>query len=1014
MAIKQISSYKLETLFTEAEKLGHEFLFATDLPNRKKEFHSLPGMDAYARTYSLTDIHAYEILKAEHEVKLYFDIEWKTELGLGITIDDVVASIKKHYQSFFGHELKDEHMMIADASNDQKVSHHLVANNGLYFRDTREIQYFTNYMEINETNEEILRHGWDKGVYTKNRLFRFPNQSKLAEPERPLKMKNGKIKDHLIRRYSHSEFKGYYEFERACDEAKAKAVCRATRAICQGDRIIRSNIPITTDSLHMALGTPNKEREFENAEVNLDNIESMLKCLGNDDYAYQVWFAICCIVKNEGLPYQVFYEWWRTSKTYGKDAEKDPNSTWYSIKNTTGYNIATLRNMLFHKYPNLKKDRVSKLLDQITEPTIVMEKYGYQTEIYCEQYCRPLKPIDTVLRSHLGTGKSTAICDFIKKNNYGSIVCITQRVMFAQFICADFKKAQPEFKLYKDVAKGDRPKEPFIVCQLESLSTIRDSFELVIFDESESNFAQFNSQTMKQNFDLICECFENIMRKAKVVLCADAFVTNRTLCLMKLLRPHTEKLYIQNDYQPYKRVCTRVGKTDKQVTAFFDKFQEDHPNDKNIIMTGSCKNSINLFAKTRGKTILINSYSSDSYATKLQNVNEFWGDARNVIYTPSITVGVSYDPKDTGQQFDNLIMHFTAFSCTVRDMFQGSLRARKIKNNIMYYSHFSSYYGEERPWVFDFDKLMATIKSRDPENKMKDWVKHLWVYNEKELNTNARFHAELIDRYLLICGYTKTKEEIEVDLPESAEEEVQAYKYEDIQRISEGDANEIYIKIVKGEADTIQKLQYIRYTFDHEVLYQHQRIDLEIRKTMFTAYLAHKDKILDRTRNIVFECKKNYIPNRSLYHDNTEQKRESIVVLKGLLGIDNTFDLNQIPSEKIDIVRAYLNQNVDYIQNTWKLTKNFWFNKLTDEPIENKNRRTIGALQTIFSTWCGCDFKKGKRTQKRVNGKRVETASFETVPQPYIKPFIENTKNYIDSIEKYEAQHGSALRDSED
>jgi hypothetical protein len=120
------------------------------------------------------------------------------------------------------------------------------------------------------------------------------------------------------------------------------------------------------------------------------------------------------------------------------------------------------------------------------------------------------------------------------------------------------------------------------------------------------------------------------------------------------------------------------------------------------------------------------------------------------------------------------------------------------------------------------------------------------------------------------------------------------------------------------------------------------------------------------------------------------------------LGIDNTFDLNHIPSEKIDLVRTYLNQNVDYIQNTWKLTKNFWFNKLKDEPIENKNKRTIGALQTIFSTWCGCDFKKGKRTRKRVEGKRVETASFETVPQPYIKPFIENTKNYIDSIEKCE------------
>jgi hypothetical protein len=252
-----------------------------------------------------------------------------------------------------------------------------------------------------------------------------------------------------------------------------------------------------------------------------------------------------------------------------------------------------------------------------------------------------------------------------------------------------------------------------------------------------------------------------------------------------------------------------------------------------------------------------------------------------------------------------------------------------------------------------------------------------------------------------LCGYTKTSDELVVDVPDTEGEDQYAYNYEDIKRIGTGDADEIYIKIVKGEATTNEKLEYIRYTFDYDVLYQYQKIDFEIRKGMFKAYLAHKDKILERTRNIVFECKEKYIPNRSLYHDNIEQKRESIVVLKGLLGIENTFDLNQIPGEKIDVVRNYFNTHVDYIQNTWKLSKNFWFNKLKDEPIENKNRRTIGALQTIFSSWCGCDFKKGKRTRKRVEGKRVETSDFETIPQPYIEKFIENTKNYIGDIREF-------------
>jgi len=990
-----------ELCLQNADKLNHEFVFGTQHPYESKKglyyrYHSVPSVDDYMHKYSLTNQNAFEMIRENREVKLYFDIEWYHE-KVSMQFEEVLASIKNHYNDFFGHELLDQDIMISEACSVDKESYHVIINNGLFFQNNEDIKYFTNYMTENENDERIQQYGFDRGVYTKNRMFRFPFQSKYGS-DRVLKMCNGKVKDHLICRYSHCEFKGYYEFDKQTPIVKTPNSKKEPR-VTKTTTTTTTNINIET--IHKSLGTP--DNEYENHDVNFNSIPEMLECLGNNGVDYSVYFTIACICKNEGVSFEIFDNWCRKSPHFTPSDVDTHHKTWDSINRKVGYNIQTLRNMLYYKYPNIKKDRVSKLLDQITEPTINMEQNGYTHVKYCDKYCRPLEPQDTVLRSHLGTGKSTAICNFIKNNHYNSILCITPRVMFAHSIYGDLKKAEPNFKLYKDVPKAERPKERYMVCQLESLSTIRDMFDLIIFDESESNFAQFNSQTMKENFDLICERFEYIMRNAKTVLCADAFVTNRTMCLLKLLRPNTEKLYIENTYQPYKRVCTRVGSTDKQITAFFDKFQEKNPNDRNIIMTGSCKNSINLFTKTanRGKTILINSYSSDSYATKLQDVNAFWGDATNVIYTPSITVGVSYDPKDTNKEFDNLIMHFSVFSCGVRDMFQGSLRARKIKNNTLYYSNFSSYYGEDRPWVFDFDKLMETIQSRDTENKLKPWVKHLWVYNEKELNTNARYHEQLIDRYLLMCGYTKTNDELVVDIPEDEHEEY-LYNYEDIQRIGTGDADEIYIKIVKGEASTTEKLQYIRYTFDYDVLYQYHKIDIEIRKSMFKAYIAHKDKILERTRNIVFECKDKYIPNRSLYHDNIEQKRESIIVLKNLLGIKNTFDLNEIPSEKIDIVRNYFNEHVDYIQNTWKLTKNFWFNKLKDEPIENKNRRTIGTLQTIFSSWCGSDFKKGKRTRKRVDGKRVEASLFETTPQPYIKNFIENTKKYIEDIKEFE------------
>ena len=695
---------------------------------------------------------------------------------------------------------------------------------------------------------------------------------------------------------------------------------------------------------------------------------------------------------------------------------------------------------------HLLYEKETVLLDQITQPTIDMEKNGYDTETYSQKYCKSIvntskKYEVIVLRSHLGTGKSTAICDLVKQRNFKSILCITPRVMFANSIFADLKKAEPGFKLYKDIHKNDRPKQKFIVCQLESLTTLADDYELVIFDESESNFTQFHSKTTEENFDLITEKFETIMKNALNVLCADAFICNRTLCLMDLLRPKSKKIYIDNTFQPYKRVCNNIGKTDKQMVAFFDKFQKLYPDHRNIIATGSRKNSEALFGKVLDKkeTLLINSYSSDTYAKELQNVNEFWDKYQNVIYTSSITVGVSYDSK---KEFDNLFLHFSCFGCTVRDMFQASLRARNIKNNVLYYSNFSSYYGDDRPWIFEFDKLMETINHREisSEKKLKEWVKHLWCYNEKELNTNARYHEALINRYLLMCGYTKNKldkeleidDEVSVDDDVSVEEYVSvefsvknddyilvdisvvedtpSYEYDKIKNITWDDSEEIYCKIVKGQADTKDKLEYIKHDFNFNVLYKHKKIDLEIRKSMFQAYLQHKDKILEKLRNINYEQDKEYHMRCSMYHDNVEQKRESIMIIKNLLGIENSFDKNLITRDKLEIMRLYFNENVDYIQDTWKLDKKFWFNKLKDEPATNIHKRTIGTLQTIFSKWVGSDFRvykeeketqeKKERTRKRVDKKRVEVSNFETKPQKYIEAFVDNTKNsFSDSKE---------------
>jgi hypothetical protein len=356
--------------------------------------------------------------------------------------------------------------------------------------------------------------------------------------------------------------------------------------------------------------------------------------------------------------------------------------------------------LLKRKFPNEQNERIiaiwkNKIVDQVSKPTIDFAEYGYDTATYNERYCQPLaqqfrKYDDIQLHSHLGTGKTTVICDLIREGNYTSIVCITPRVAFAHSIHASLKKVEDRFVLYKDIPRAERHNERFIVCQMESIHTLGDAFDLVIFDESESNLAQLDSYTIV-DFHLTTTKLEKLMRDAKKTIWSDAFIMDRSLVVCSKLRPNTKKLYIQNTHQPYDRKAWKVGGNAGGFLKFIKVFQSDNPGKRLVIATGSKINSDNIYneLKDECRVLKINSYTSDALTRSLENVNEVWSKYDVVVYTTSITVGISYD--DHKKPFDFLFLHFSCCSSTVRDLFQSSLRAREITNNTLYYSNYSHY-----------------------------------------------------------------------------------------------------------------------------------------------------------------------------------------------------------------------------------------------------------------------------------------------------------------------------------
>jgi hypothetical protein len=439
-----------------------------------------------------------------------------------------------------------------------KQSYHLVVNNGYYFKSTREAKSFVASLKETES-DDIFRDGLDLAPYVTNQSFKMPYQSKHGSNRVQLPH-NGTFRDHLIGRYSWEVFKGHYDTTK---ESTTTTTTKNTRT----KQPKTTTGAATTSTNRLDVGRIVMDKHL--TEADLRDVPSMLAAFGNDDLHWETYFAITCVLKNEEYEFSDFIKWSRLSPT--KHDENTARSTWDDIEKRSEqcYNQNTLRTLLKRKFPSEQNERVfaswrNRIVDQVSKPTINFEEYGYDISSYNERYCQPLakqfqKYDDIQLHSHLGTGKTTVICDLIREGNYTSIVCITPRVAFAHSIHASLKKVEDRFVLYKDIPKAERYKERFVVCQMESIHTLGDAFDLVIFDESESNLAQLNSDTTVVDFHLTTTKLEKLMRDAKKTIWSDAFILDRSLVVCARLRPRTKKLYIQNTHQPYERKAFKVG-----------------------------------------------------------------------------------------------------------------------------------------------------------------------------------------------------------------------------------------------------------------------------------------------------------------------------------------------------------------------------------------------------------------------------------------------------------------------
>ena len=441
----------------------------------------------------------------------------------------------------------------------------------------------------------------------------------------------------------------------------------------------------------------------------------------------------------------------------------------------------------------------------------------------------------TVISSHLGTGK-TRIFEAIACLPRLKIIYIAGRRSFTRHAMKDFGE-KLGFANYLDLKSGSIvvSKHPRIFVQVESLRRLvlvkGDAYDVVIMDESETVLAAL-SPGLIRGADVAdtVDTFHALIHGARIVIAGDAFVSDRTIEVLKLIRPPATTPFklLLNEYNPYERVCERIvvreeDKTGKEVEKFKMGKAHFHASLKAALLEGK---RIVLVSGSRdeGRTLEDDLFDNDEFRDEFKaarghefkhvfyhsenadrdkknkefgDVETYWSKVDVLMYTPTITVGINYDPADEAQLFDQLYLYGTRKGATVRDMFQASLRVRKLRDNKMVFflsllgpspsltgygaiatanERTAASLGETRKWL---TKRLAVTKEAlskkrgtnadavalkqletdevllsHSEKAWPAWYLSLLVRNQNEVAVCQTLPEEVYALYLARCGYT--------------------------------------------------------------------------------------------------------------------------------------------------------------------------------------------------------------------------------------------------------------------
>jgi hypothetical protein len=387
------------------------------------------------------------------------------------------------------------------------------------------------------------------------------------------------------------------------------------------------------------------------------------------------------------------------------------------------------------------------------------------------------------IRSAMGTGKTYAICKFIKRNRIPRVLVLSPRISYASSIANEYNQEavyyeSNKFKAYTSVKKkSELNRYPRLVCSMESLHYLdtnelsRNPFDLLVCDESHANLtAHVCSATNGSNFEANQLVMETLMRTTPKIIFADAFMGAKTLDYIQLMRYKTTL---------YNYKAKMVARTAVNVPAFYFDSKGDRKSDRNAllpVLIDSLKKGERNYVFVASAVRLrdwaellkeefpnkkIKSYTSGQ-GKSIKDVNKEWGCCDCVLTTCTITVGINFNKKDW---FHNVFV-CASMRCNnlISDIFQAHYRVRHLINNKMYYSLSAIEIDDKQATSrCEYKNVMThNVEAKEAFSllwnpdcaKASDSMKALVASVEQEVRLSTLRLELMFNYYLMLCNYT--------------------------------------------------------------------------------------------------------------------------------------------------------------------------------------------------------------------------------------------------------------------